>query len=83
MVIKSHKLFIEDLVDRAPMAAAPSGGVTGRVPLKIKMGAQVGNKVRIIERGWMRRNYCSIINIPSNRSAMFLCILVSSIKYVH
>jgi len=35
---------IEVLVERAPMAAALSGDVTGRVPLKVKMGAQVGNK---------------------------------------
>ena len=42
---------IDVLVERAPMAAALSGDVTGRVPLKLKMGAQVGNKVRILE--WM------------------------------
>lgn len=35
---------IDVLVERAPMAAALSGDVTGRVPLKVKMGAQVGNK---------------------------------------
>ena len=40
---------IDVLVERAPMAAALSGDVTGRVPLKVKMGAQVGNKVKIIE----------------------------------
>jgi len=40
---------IDVLVERAPMAAALSGDVTGRVPLKVKMGQQVGNKVRIIE----------------------------------
>ena len=34
-------------VERAPMAAALCGDVTGRVPLKVKMGAQVVNKVRI------------------------------------
>ena len=32
-------------VERAPMAAALSGDTTGRVPLKVKMGAQVANKV--------------------------------------
>lgn len=31
-------------VERAPMAAALSGDTTGRVPLKVKMGAQVANK---------------------------------------
>ncbi|KAJ7365897.1 hypothetical protein OS493_002623 [Desmophyllum pertusum] len=35
---------IEVRVERAPMAAALSGDVTGRVPLKVKMGAQVLNK---------------------------------------
>lgn len=38
---------IEVHVERAPMAAALSGDVTGRVPLKVKMGAHVVNKVRI------------------------------------
>lgn len=54
---------VDVLVERAPMAAALSGDVTGRVPLKVKMGAQVGNKVRIIERYWMRRNCCTSINL--------------------
>lgn len=40
---------IDVLVERAPMAAALSGDVTGRVPLKVKMGQQVDNKVRITE----------------------------------
>ena len=53
---------IEVLVERAPMAAALSGDVTGRVPLKVKMGAQVGNKVRI-ERWLIRRSCCAIIHI--------------------
>lgn len=35
---------IEVYVERAPMAAALSGDVTGRVPLRVKMGAQVINK---------------------------------------
>ncbi|KAL9987278.1 hypothetical protein ACROYT_G001559 [Oculina patagonica] len=35
---------IEVHVERAPMAAALSGDVTGRVPLKVKMGAHVVNK---------------------------------------
>lgn len=54
---------IEVLVERAPMAAALSGDVTGRVPLKVKMGAQVGNKVRIIERCLTGRNCCATIHI--------------------
>lgn len=36
---------IEVSVERAPIAATLSGDVTGRVPLNVKMGAQVGNKV--------------------------------------
>lgn len=40
---------IEVRVERAPMAAALSGDVTGRVPLKVKMGAQVLNKVSIVQ----------------------------------
>ena len=32
-------------VERAPMAAALCGDSTGRVPLKVKMGTQVVNKV--------------------------------------
>ena len=32
-------------VERTPMAATLSGDVTGRVPLRVKMGAQVINKV--------------------------------------
>ena len=51
---------IEVLVERAPMAAALSGDVTGRVPLKVKMGAQVGNKVRV-ERCFVGRTRCAII----------------------
>lgn len=33
-------------VERIPMAAALSGDVTGRVPLNVKLGAQMINKVR-------------------------------------
>lgn len=36
---------IQVFVERAPMAATLSGDVTGRVPLRVKMGAQVVNKV--------------------------------------
>lgn len=35
---------IQVFVERAPMAATLSGDVTGRVPLRVKMGAQVVNK---------------------------------------
>ena len=36
---------IEVYVERAPMAATLSGDVIGRVPLNVKMGAQVVDKV--------------------------------------
>lgn len=57
---------IDVLVERAPMAAALSGDVTGRVPLKVKMGHQVGNKVRITEWCLMDRNCSAIITLASH-----------------
>ena len=56
---------VDVLVERAPMAAALSGDVTGRVPLKVKMGPQVDNKVRIMEWCLMGRTFRAIINIGS------------------
>lgn len=57
---------IDVLVERAPMAAALSGDVTGRVPLKVKMGQKVGNKVIITEWCLMERNCSAIITLASH-----------------
>ena len=37
---------VQVYVERAPLAVTLSGDTTGRVPLKVKMGVQVINKVR-------------------------------------
>ena len=53
---------IQVYVERAPMAAALSGDVTGRVPLGVKMGTQVINKVgNNTTRQWGRRGKGDIV----------------------
>lgn len=67
---------IKVYVERAPMAATLSGDVTGRVPLNVKMGAQVVNKVSNYKKEiYMREEW---VMLPLNQ---IICCLADILPY--